>query len=77
MRSEILGRADRTAEFCLRIYSLVRGNSCVFFTVEITQLCLFDMKAFVTVTLAYWDLIRKWNAPVLPPLGSLSLQFIQ
>ena len=30
------------------------------------------MKAFVTVILARWDLIRKWNALVLPCLGSLS-----
>ncbi len=45
--------------------------------VGITQLYLFDMKAFVTVIFSHWDLIRKRNAPVLPPLGSLSLQFIQ
>jgi len=36
-----------------------------------------DAKAFATVILAHWDLLRKWNAPVLPPLGSLSLPFIQ
>lgn len=60
----------------LRIQSSVSGNSWVLSTVGITQL-YFDMKAFVTVILAHWDLIKKWNAPVLPPLGSLSLPFIQ
>lgn len=63
-------------QFILRSQSSVSGNTWVLSTVGITQL-YFDMKAFVTVILAHWDLIRKWNAPVLSPLGSLSLPFIQ
>lgn len=67
-RSEILGRAGGTVEFCLRIQSSVSGNTWVFSTVGITQL-YFDMKAFVTVILAHWDLHKEMECPCFATPG--------